>query len=95
MAEPLPPGSVILPAPGAIGEGLFVSEIAMRGPRPRYFVARSTKFLAVQTLMGREYRGLFSNGPELMIALDRVPVSMVVLNESVPQKSGKDGPSLT
>ena len=67
----------------------------MRGPRPRYFVARSTKFLAVQTLMGREYRSLFSNGPELMIALDRVPVSMVVLNESVPQKSGKDGPPLT
>ena len=91
MAEPLPPGSVILPAPGAIGEGLFVSEIAMRGPRPRYFVARSTTFLAVQTLMGQEYRSLFSNGPELMKALNRVPALMVVLDESVPQKSGKDG----
>ena len=95
MAESLPPGSVILVAAGAIGKGMFVSEIAMRGHRPRYFVARSTKFLALQTLMRQQYRSLFSTGPDLMKALDRVPASMVVLNESVLQKSGKDGPPLT
>jgi len=90
----LPAGSVILVASDAIGEGMFVSEIAMRGPRNRYFVARSSKFLALQTLMGQGYQSLFNNGPELMSALDRVPVSMVVLDDSVLRETGKHGPLL-
>ncbi len=91
LAEPLPANSVILVAADAIGEGTFVSEIAMRGPRPRYFVARSSKFLARQTLMGEQYQSLFETGPALMEALDQVPVSVVVLDESGLRQSGTHG----
>jgi 4-amino-4-deoxy-L-arabinose transferase-like glycosyltransferase len=91
LAEALPANSVILVASDGVGEGMFVSEIAMRGPRPRYFVARSSKFLATQTLMGEEYRSLFGTGRELMEALDRVPVSIVVIDEPGLEQSGRHG----
>ncbi|MFN0100713.1 MAG: ArnT family glycosyltransferase [Bryobacteraceae bacterium] len=85
LATPLPANSVILVASDAVGEGAFVSEIAMRGPRSRYFVARSSKFLARQTLMGLEYKNLFETNAHLMEALDAVPVSIAVLDECGPQ----------
>jgi hypothetical protein len=91
FAQPLPANSVVLVCSDARGEGAFVSEMAMRGPRPSYFVVRSRKFLSRQTLMGQHYVSLFKNEPEVIAALDRVPISMVVLDDSVVQEGGKDG----
>lgn len=85
LAAPLPANSVILIAADPISEGTFVSEIAMRGPRSRYFVVRSSKILARQTLMLQEYRSLFSDGAQIMEVLDRIPVSMVVIDDSTRQ----------
>ncbi|HUS05116.1 MAG TPA: glycosyltransferase family 39 protein [Bryobacteraceae bacterium] len=91
LAQRLPVNGVVLVAADAMGEGMFVSEFAMRGPRPRHFVARSRKFLVQHTLMGQQYTMLFKTGPELMAALDSVPVSLVVLDECIQQSCGEHG----
>jgi hypothetical protein len=50
------------------GEGPFVAEIAMRDKRPQHYVIRRTKWLAA--------------GDNLLDQLERLPVSVVVIESS-------------
>jgi len=82
LAEPLRENSVVLVASDAMGEGALISEMAMRGPRAHHFVLRSSKFVVRQKLMGQESVRLFETAKDLMSALDSIPVSLVVLDDS-------------
>ncbi len=64
-------------------EGAVIAEIAMRENRPGHYVARSSKVLARERIMGNEYQPVFASSGELMSYLDSVPIGLVVL-ESPP-----------
>ena len=71
-------GNTILVASGSIGEGLLVSEIAMRQPRPVDTIIRATKALAKMNWNGSEYRSLYSTPEQLLSFLARKGVQLVV-----------------
>ena len=60
------------------GEGLLISEIAMRQPRPEDVVLRATKEFAIVDWTGEHYQSLFSTPAELLAFLDKHHVTAVV-----------------
>jgi len=63
------------------GEGMFISEMARREPRPRRRVLRGSKVLAQSGWNGEGYRLLHRNPPEVLAFLDS-GVEVVVLDRS-------------
>lgn len=72
---------VILVSSDGLGEGMLVSEIAMRDQRPGRVVVRSSKFLAHSRLMGQDYRMLYNSEQELMGALQAANIRVVVADD--------------
>ncbi len=72
--------ATLLVSSGSIGEGLLISEIAMREPRPRDTVLRATKELARMNWTATSYRSLFTEPSQLLDYLDRAHVDAVVLD---------------
>lgn len=64
------------------GEGLFISELALREPRPGPVVLRASKVLSESTFMGSDYRLLFNTPAAVMRYLDSVPVQVVVFDKA-------------
>jgi hypothetical protein len=60
-------------------EGAVISEIAMREKRPGHYVARSSKTLAWERIMGNDYRPAFVTNDALMTYLDSVPIGLLLL----------------
>lgn len=83
-SDPRLRGATILVSSGAIGEGLLVSEIAMREPHPTDTILRGTKVLAQMDWEGAHYRSFFSNPTELVDYLDRNQVGFVVTDNFTP-----------
>ncbi len=71
-------GATILVSSGSIGEGLLISEIAMRQPRPVDTVVRGTKALARVDWEGSHYESLFSKPADILAYLDRNGIDLVV-----------------
>ena len=71
----------------AIGEGMFVAEIAKLDQRPRRYVARGTKVLCNCSWSGEEHKALFPTPEALMGYLGRSPFEIVVYDESVPRQA--------
>lgn len=67
------------------GEGLLVSEIAMRPPRPGPVIVRGTKALAQVDWAGFHYRSLFSSPAEVVDYLERRHIDFVVLDTFAPE----------
>ncbi len=80
-------GATILVSSGAIGEGLLVSEIAMREPHPTDTILRSTKVLAQMDWDGAHYRSFFSKPAEVVDYLDRSQVRFVVTDQFTPDSA--------
>ncbi len=82
MARPdLRPGVclVSLRTPGA--ESGFIAEIASReSRRPDRFVLRASKQLMSSTWNGLDYRPLFSTPEQIRIALDQIPVGVLIID---------------
>lgn len=82
LARPEFKNSVILVSSENDGEGMLVSEIAMREQRPAHFVLRATKALARVDWNGRRQEPYYSSPAELLGHLDQLPVGVLVLDLS-------------
>lgn len=65
---------------GRDGEGMFISEIAMRDKRPSHIVLRATKMLSQSDWMGAHYKLLYNTPAEVMNFLRSIPVEIVVIH---------------
>lgn len=73
--------SVFLVVSDARGEGMVITEVARREPRPRRVLLRSSKVLYRSGWNGENYRPLHRSAPELLAFLDK-GVQVVVLDHS-------------
>ena len=78
--------SVFLVSSDPPGEGMFISEVAMRERRPGHVVLRASKVLSASRWDGSEYKALYSTPEEMMRYLAEVPVGIVVIDLSIPMK---------
>jgi hypothetical protein len=69
----------------ALGEGAFVSEVAMRDQRPDHIVLRSSKFLSRSKWNGTNYQLRFQSATELREFLDHAPIDVVILDTRTGQ----------
>lgn len=69
---------------GALGEGAFISEVAMHDDRPDHVVLRSTKVLSSQTWYGTIYELRYQNSAQIRDFLDRAPIDAVLLDTRRP-----------
>jgi hypothetical protein len=72
--------ATILSSSNSIGEGLLVSEVAMLEPRPKATIIRATKTLARMNWDGSSYQSLLNSPEEVIVALNRSHVSLVVVD---------------
>lgn len=69
------------------GEGAFIAEVALREPRPRSIVFRSSKLFARSTWMHRDYTLVCSNPEEVEARLDELRIDRIVIDHDTrPQK---------
>ena len=80
LARPEWTQSVILISSDALGEGMFISEIAMRERRPGHIVLRGSKVLSLSSWFGWNARPLFSGPAQVDEFLRAVPVGLVVFD---------------
>jgi Dolichyl-phosphate-mannose-protein mannosyltransferase len=93
VEEPEYKGSVLLVASegeGWDGEGMFISEIAMRDKRPSHIVLRATKMLSQSDWMGARYKLLYNTPEEVMNFLRSVPVEIVVIHSESGEVESPD-----
>lgn len=93
------PHSTLLVASDARGEGMFISEMAMREQRPGHFVQRASKKLAGSTWDGSAYHLIYcetmgdksgtqySTAEELASLLKKDAVTYIIFDDSVPTES--------
>jgi hypothetical protein len=77
LARPDLRDAVILTSSEADGEGLLISEIAMREKRPGHIILRASKVLGQSDWTSRRYRLLLGTTAEVMQYLDKIPVGAV------------------
>lgn len=69
----------ILISDDAVGEGLLISEIAMREARPGNRIVRATKALAQTNWNGSHYRCLYSTPEQVTRAIQKLKIDLVVI----------------
>lgn len=84
VSQPQFRDSVMLVSSDADGEGMFISEVAMRERRPGHVVLRASKVLADEQWNGGDYRSLYSTPQQILAYLSSVPVRIVVIDSSIP-----------
>ena len=63
----------------SLGEGMLIAEVAEREARPGHFILRASKVISHSDWSGAQnYRMLYKTSDELMQALDKLPVNIVV-----------------
>jgi hypothetical protein len=78
------PKVAVLVCSDSTGEGVVVSELAARAPKPgKFFVLRASKVLARMDWVGRGYSLLFDNDQEVREYLESVPVTLILVDHSV------------
>jgi MFS family permease len=81
------PKLAILVCSDSTGEGVVISELAARMPKPdQYTVLRASKQLAKSDWMGAHYRVLFSDDERLTKYLLSIPVTLIIVDRSVETK---------
>jgi hypothetical protein len=80
LSHPEFKNSVILVCADAAGEGMLISEVAMRESRPGHIVLRASKMLASSDWMGRNYTSLFHDPKEMLSYLEGIPAGIVVID---------------
>jgi hypothetical protein len=82
-----PPGARILISSDASGEGMFISELAMRDERPNLIVERASKSLVDPTgrdWAGRNLRERFHDDAALLSYILGSKIAYIVLDDAVP-----------
>jgi Dolichyl-phosphate-mannose-protein mannosyltransferase len=87
VSTPTLRNSTLLVSSGSIGEGLLISEVAMREPRPRTVILRATKELAHVDWSGKHYESFFHSPSELLHYLKQAHVTGIVLDTYRGQES--------
>jgi hypothetical protein len=64
----------------SLGEGLLISEVAMREQRPGNIILRGTKALADVDWNAVRYRSLYSTPEQVTKAIDRLHVDLIVVD---------------
>ena len=72
--------TTILVSDNSVGEGLLVSEIAMRQPQPSSVIVRGTKALANVDWGGTSYRCLYTTPSQVLQVIDSLHVKLVVVD---------------
>jgi Dolichyl-phosphate-mannose-protein mannosyltransferase len=72
--------SVLLVCGDPSGEGMLISEIAMRESRPGHIVLRATKLLATSDWMRWNYTPLFNTQADTMQYVEGIPAGVVVID---------------
>jgi 4-amino-4-deoxy-L-arabinose transferase-like glycosyltransferase len=71
--------NTMLVSDDAVGEGLLISEIAMRESRPGSRIVRATKALAETNWNGSRYRSLYSTPAQVARAVQDLRIDLVVI----------------
>jgi hypothetical protein len=82
-----PPGGRVLVCSDASGEGMFISELAMRDERPNLIVERASKSLVdpeARDWAGRSLRERFRDDGALLNYILRSKIEYIVLDAAVP-----------
>ncbi|HEY2343551.1 MAG TPA: glycosyltransferase family 39 protein [Chthoniobacteraceae bacterium] len=80
------PHDVMLVSSDAVGEGMFIAEVAQRDAhRPGYFVRRSSKELAASEWNGSGYRQKFRLDEDLLAYLASGNIHFLVVDQSMPE----------
>jgi hypothetical protein len=87
IAQPELKKAVVLISSDAIGEGMFISQVAMAEKRPGHYLVRASKVLCDCSWSGEEHTPLYPNPAALMGYFDRSPIQVVVDDESAPARS--------
>ena len=74
--------AVFLVCSDSAGEGMLISEVAMRERRPGHVILRASKVLSSSDFMGGRYRSLFDNQASVLQYLDSVPVGIVIIDDA-------------
>lgn len=62
------------------GEGMLISEVAMREKRPSHIILRATKMLSQSDWLGGHYRLVYRTPAEVLKFLKSIPVGIVVID---------------
>jgi hypothetical protein len=87
LAQPELKKAVVMVSSDAIGEGMFISQVAMAEKRPGHYLVRASKVLCDCSWSGEEHTPLYPNPEALMGYFDRSPIQVVVDDESAPARS--------
>jgi len=88
LVQTAPPQSRVLVCSDAVGEGMFISELAMRDRRPNFFVERGSRSLTDpkgRTSGARQIRERFPSDSALLDYLVRGKIDYIVLDAAVPE----------
>ena len=84
------PHDAMLISSDAIGEGMFIAEVALRDPhRPNYVIKRSSKELASSEWNGSHYREKYESDTALRDFLISGKIHFLVEDESMPENKRK------
>jgi hypothetical protein len=89
LLKTAPSGAHILVSSDARGEGMLISEIAMRDKRPNLFVERASKALVDpkgRTWDGKNLHEKFSDDEKLLAFLKDGKIEYIVLDDAVPEE---------
>jgi hypothetical protein len=70
----------------ALGEGVFISEVAVREQRPGHTIERGSKILAEESFMGDLYRPRFTTPAEMMHFFAQGPDRILILDGILPAR---------
>jgi len=85
LTDPANKDAVFLISSDARGEGMFVSEVAMRDTgRPNHIILRAGKLLASSAWNGSGYKVQFATQDAVLEALAKSPAQIIVIDGSMP-----------
>lgn len=76
------PADVVLVSSDATGEGMFISEIALREKRPGHVIQRASKSLASSTWSGSGYSPAFAKDDDLLAFLTSGKIQYLLLDDA-------------
>jgi hypothetical protein len=84
VSRPNSRDAVMMISSDVMGEGMLVSEVAMRDSRPGYIILRATKMLARAHWQATDYRSVISDPAEIQEYLQQIPVTFLVVDRTLP-----------
>ncbi len=81
VADPELDGAGILISSTGDGERMLIAEMALAQPKPKHVIVRASKLLTSTSWSGQSDHPLYQTVDEVAAVLDRVPISMLVIDD--------------